>query len=103
MDIGDKIYLMCPPRSYSNLIGVVSNFVTSCSLRETILDLQDSFRNMEECNSNGSYELRGVCYGADRSTQMVLNIEQASANLMTDQGFVEGAYTYLTSEFEPLR
>lgn len=52
------------------------------------------------CNStSGSSEFRGNCIG--RFSRLFLNIEEASAKLPGDFGFVEGEDSYLTSKLYP--
>ena len=54
------------------------------------------------CNSSVSdsvAEFRGSCIGTPDFFNLTLNIEQASAKLPSDFGFVEGGTSFLTSEF----
>lgn len=64
--------------------------------------IQENEHQLEECNSTGStkVELRGYCYGQEHPTLLYVNIEQSSAKLPSDFTFVEGATSYLTSEFD---
>ena len=53
------------------------------------------------CNSSvtaSAPEFRGNCIGSPDPFNLILNIEQPSAKLPSDFGFIEGGTAYLTSE-----
>ena len=63
--------------------------------------LQGDIKQYDTCNSsstNGNAQFRGNCIGRSRASDLILNIEEASAKLPGDFGFVEGETSYLTSE-----